>query len=282
MGKKMAGKKDFHVHLVSDSTGDTINSVARACLSQFSHLNVKEHFWNLVRTDRQLDFVIKNIEQYPGFVIFTLVDQKLRERLKKTCQKMDLPAVPVLETLIKEMGQFFGRESAGRPGSQYELNAQYFSRIDAIEYSLAHDDGQVTPELYKADIIIVGVSRTSKTPTCMYLANRGYKVANYPYVPNCPLPEILFDMKNPLIVGLTKDPESLVQIRENRLKLLNQGEKIDYVDFEKVEEEVAEARKFFRKNKWPIVDVTRRSIEETSAEIIMLLQKKHKYKGERL
>ena len=278
----MAGKKDFHVHLVSDSTGDTINSVARACLSQFSHLNVKEHFWNLVRTDRQLDFVIKNIEQYPGFVIFTLVDQKLRERLKKTCQKMDLPAVPVLETLIKEMGQFFGRESAGRPGSQYELNAQYFSRIDAIEYSLAHDDGQVTPELYKADIIIVGVSRTSKTPTCMYLANRGYKVANYPYVPNCPLPEILFDMKNPLIVGLTKDPESLVQIRENRLKLLNQGEKIDYVDFEKVEEEVAEARKFFRKNKWPIVDVTRRSIEETSAEIIMLLQKKHKYKGERL
>lgn len=264
----------FHVHLVSDSTGDTIFSVARACLSQFAHQQYVEHFWNLVRTDRQMDFVIESIEKNPGFVMYTLVDEKLRDRLKLLCQKLNLPIVPVLEPLMHELTLFFGAQSVGRPGRQYVLNDKYFNRIEAIEYTLMHDDGQLGPDLYKADIILVGVSRSSKTPTCMYLANRGYRVANFPYVPGCPLPPILFDVTKPLIVGLTKDPENLVEIRRNRLKLLNQGEHVDYVDLQKVKEEVLEARRFYRSHKWPVVDVTRRSIEETAAEIIMLLQRR--------
>lgn len=266
--------KRFHLHLVSDATGETINSVARACLSQFDAVEPVEHFWNLVRTERQLELVIEGIKENPGLVMFTLVNEKLRRRLQDTCREQQTPCIPVLDPLINSLAAYLGLESQSQPGRQHALDAEYFSRIDAMDFALAHDDGQTAWELHQADVILVGVSRTSKTPTCIYLANRGVKAANIPYVPGCPLPAELDLVSRPLVVGLTKDAESLVQIRRNRLRLLNQGEETSYVDPEVVREEITEARRLYTRKNWPVIDVSRRSIEETAAEILMLLSQR--------
>ncbi|MEA1677576.1 pyruvate, water dikinase regulatory protein [Nitrospirillum sp. BR 11163] len=266
--------KEFHLHLVSDATGETINSVARACVSQFDHVEPVEHFWNLVRTDRQLEMVIDGIRDNPGLVMFTLVNERLRRRLQDTCREIGIPCVPVLDHLINSLAAYLGLESQSQPGRQHALDAEYFSRIDAMDFALGHDDGQTAWELHQADVILVGVSRTSKTPTCIYLANRGIKAANIPFVPGCPLPPELDQVSRPLVVGLTKDPERLIQIRRNRLRLLNQGEETSYVDPEQVRSELSEARRLYSRKGWPVIDVTRRSIEETAAEILMLLARR--------
>jgi len=266
--------KHFHLHLVSDATGETINSVARACVSQFDHVQPVEHFWNLVRTERQLDMVIEGIRGNPGLVMFTLVNESLRRKLQDTCRDIQVPCIPVLDPLINALGAYLGLESQSQPGRQHALDAEYFGRIDAMDFALNHDDGQSAWDLHEADVILVGVSRTSKTPTCIYLANRGVKAANVPFVPGCPLPPELDQLTRPLIVGLTNDPERLVQIRRNRLRLLNQGEETSYTDPEKVRSELSEARRFYSRKGWPVVDVTRRSIEETAAEIMMMLARR--------
>lgn len=266
-----ANLKQFHLHLVSDATGETINSVARACVAQFDHVRPIEHFWNLVRTTRQLDMVIEGIKDNPGLVMFTLVDDGLRRQLQDVCRELQVPCIPVLEPLINALGAYLGLESQSQPGRQHMLDAQYFGRMDAMDFALAHDDGQGTWDLHEADVVLVGVSRTSKTPTCIYLANRGIKAANIPFVPNCPLPPELEQVTRPLIIGLTKDPDRLIQIRRNRLRLLNQNDDTDYVDPEVVRTELAEARRLYSRKRWPVIDVTRRSIEETAAEIMMLL-----------
>ncbi|WP_029010848.1 pyruvate, water dikinase regulatory protein [Azospirillum halopraeferens] len=266
--------KDFHLHLVSDATGETINSVARACVIQFDQVRPIEHFWNLVRTDRQLDMVIDGIKTHPGLVMFTLVDEPLRRRLQDVCREIQVPCIPVLDPLINALAAHLGLESQRQPGRQHALDAEYFGRMDAMEFALSHDDGQSTWDLHEADVLLMGVSRTSKTPTCIYLANRGIKAANIPIVPGCPLPPELEKLTRPLIVGLTKDPDRLIQIRRNRLKLLNQGETSSYVDPEVVRREVQEARRMFSRHGWPVIDVTRRSIEETAAEIMMLLTRR--------
>lgn len=266
--------KEFHLHLVSDATGETINSVARACVAQFDVARPIEHFWNLVRTDRQLDMVIEGIRDNPGLVMFTLVDEGLRRRLQDVCRELQVPCIPVLDPLINALAAYLGLESQRQPGRQHALNAEYFGRIDAMDFALAHDDGQSTWDLHEADVVLVGVSRTSKTPTCIYLANRGIKAANVPYVPGCPLPREIDELTRTLIVGLTKDPDRLIQIRRNRLRLLNQGEETDYVDPEVVRQEVAEARRLYSRKGWPVIDVTRRSIEETAAEIMMMLARR--------
>ena len=266
-----ANLKQFHLHLVSDATGETINSVARACVAQFDHVRPIEHFWNLVRTTRQLDMVIEGIKDNPGLVMFTLVDDGLRRQLQDVCRELQVPCIPVLEPLINALGAYLGLESQSQPGRQHMLDAQYFGRMDAMDFALAHDDGQGTWDLHEADVVLVGVSRTSKTPTCIYLANRGIKAANIPFVPNCPLPPELDQVTRPLIIGLTKDPDRLIQIRRNRLRLLNQNDDTDYVDPEVVRTELAEARRLYSRKRWPVIDVTRRSIEETAAEIMMLL-----------
>lgn len=266
--------KQFHLHLVSDATGETINSVARACVIQFDQVRPIEHFWNLVRTDRQLDLVVEGIHQNPGLVMFTLVDERLRRRLQDSCREVPVPCIPVLDPLINALAAYLGLESQRQPGRQHALDAEYFGRMDAMEFALAHDDGQSSWNLHEADVILVGVSRTSKTPTCIYLANRGIKAANVPLVPACPLPAELEMVTRPLIVGLTKDPDRLIQIRRNRLKLLNQTDKSTYVDPDTVKDEVAEARRLFVRRGWPVIDVTRRSIEETAAEIVMLLARR--------
>lgn len=260
-----------HLHLVSDATGETISSVARACLVQFSGIEPVEHVWSLVRTPSQMDKVVAGIEANPGPVLFTLVNETLRARLMEGCRRFSLPCIPVLDPVIHALASYFGVAISGQPGLQHVLDSEYFDRIDAMNFAMSHDDGQSTAHLNDADVILVGVSRTSKTPTCIYLANRGIKAANVPYVPGISLPEGLFQVRGPLVVGVTKDPARLVQVRRQRLSLHadHQGE-TDYVDLDSVRHEVAEARKLFARHGWPVIDVTRRSIEETAATIMTL------------
>ncbi len=266
--------KKHHLHLVSDSTGGTINNVVKACLAQFEvEGEVEEHLWNLVRNDRQLKKAIDGVRAHPGPVLYTLVDEALAKQLEKSCAALGVPSMAILQPVLWVFSTWFGKESRAEPGLQHQLNAEYFSRMDAVDYALNHDDGQKATgrALDEADVVLVGVSRTSKTPTSIYLANRGVKAANVPYVPGVPLPETVTTLKTPLFVGLTAAPERLVDIRRNRLKQLGQTEQTDYFDLEKVTEEVLEARKFYTRMGWPVIDVTRRSVEETAAEIMKIL-----------
>ncbi|MFQ5467944.1 MAG: pyruvate, water dikinase regulatory protein [Kiloniellaceae bacterium] len=260
-----------HLHLVSDATGETINSLARACLVQFDGIEPIEHVWSLIRTKRQMEKCLGGIQEAPGPVLFTLVNDALRKILTDGCRRLDVPCIAVLDPVIHRLASWFGAEIRGRPGLQHVLDAEYFHRMDAMNFALAHDDGQMTDDLNHADVILVGVSRTSKTPTCIYLANRGIKAANVPIVPGCALPPALFAARQPLVVGLTKDPAQLVQVRRNRLRMIarDQG-KTDYVDLESVRAEIAFARKLYRENGWTMIDVSRRSIEETAATIMSL------------
>lgn len=263
----------FHLHLVSDATGETIDSVARACLAQFEGVEVAEHNWTLIRTPGQMAKVLKGIEADPGLVFYTLVNERLRTMLQEGCRKQQAPCIPILEPVIAALGSFLGMKSSGQPGRQHEMDAEYFGRIDAMSFALAHDDGQSSWDYDEADVILVGVSRTSKTPTCIYLANRGIKAANVPVVPGCPLPTELLGVKRPLVVGLSKDPTQLIQVRRNRLRMLAQDQATEYVDPGTVRAEVATARRLCADRGWPVIDVTRRSIEETAAAIIQMLNR---------
>ncbi len=263
----------FHLHLVSDATGETINSVARACLVQFEGVEAVEHSWTLVRTPAQMEKALRGIESTPGVVLFTLVNEGLRATLQDGCRRLQVPCIAVLDPVISALGSYLGMKSQGQPGRQHEMDAEYFARIDAMSFALAHDDGQSSRDYDQADVILVGVSRTSKTPTCIYLANRGIKAANVPVVPGCPLPPELDTVKRPLVVGLTKDPTQLIHIRRSRLRLLAQDERTEYVDPETVRQEVAAARRLCGERGWPMIDVSRRSIEETAAAIIQLFNK---------
>lgn len=269
--------KSFHLHLVSDSTGETVSSVSRAAMAQFDDAHPVEHVWSLVRTKGQLEKVISGLDEKPGAVIFTLVNKELRLALREACQSRGLPCIPVLGPVIRELSHYLNEEATEKPGLQHELSEDYFKRVEAINYTLAHDDGQGHWELEHADIVLVGVSRTSKSPTCIYLANRGYKTANIPFVQNCPLPEKLFTLKDqarpPLIIGLTISLDRLLQIRRSRLQSLDQDTNSNYVDSEAVEKEIDAAKKLFRREGWPMIDVTRRSVEETAALIVQYMKK---------
>jgi regulator of PEP synthase PpsR (kinase-PPPase family) len=265
----------FHLHLVSDSTGETVHSVARACLVQFDEAQAIEHVWSMVRTRPQIERVIAGVEANPGVVLFTLVSDALRTSLQQGCRRLQVPAIPVLDPVIGALASYLGRESRGMPGKQHLLDSEYFARIDAMTFALNHDDGQSSWGLNDADVVLVGVSRTSKTPTCLYLANRGIKAANVPLVPGMPLPPELMEAAHPLIVGLTNDPERLIQLRRHRLSMLHHDEATDYTDLEAVRAEVREARRIFAERHWPVIDVTRRSIEETAAAIMRLLAHRH-------
>lgn len=264
----------FYLHLVSDATGTTLHGVARACVAQFEGASPLEKFWNFIRTDEQLEMVIEGIADAPGPVLFTLVDKDLRKKLREACTKLQVPCVPVLDPVLRGLSHYLGQATKDKPGVQYELNAAYFERIDAVDFAIHHDDGQHLETIDDADVILVGASRTSKTPTCFYLANRGIKAANIPLVPNVPVPPDAFLHKGPLYVGLIETPMRLVELRRNRLK---SGENLDarfegsaYLSLEAVEAEIRAARKIFSNHGWPVIDVTRRSVEETSAEIMSL------------
>ena len=274
--------REFHMHLVSDATGETVISSARACVAQFDGVRPIEHFWNLVRTQRQLNLALEGIAEKPGIVIYTLVDRELRNTLESACRTLQVPCVPMLDPILKGLSAFLGLESRAQPGRQHIMNDEYFSRLDAMDFAMSQDDGQSPANLGESDVILVGVSRTSKTPTCIYLANRGVKAANVPYVPSIPLPDVLTAPNGPLVIGLTEDPERLVSIRRNRLRMLNQSEVTDYADLEAVRDEVNQARRFYTKMGWPVIDVTRRSIEETAAEIIKILARRNLISAEAL
>ncbi len=268
------GLTRFHLHLVSDSTGDTVHSVARACLVQFEDAEAIEHIWSMVRTKAQIDRVVAGVEANPGVVLFTLVNESLRSALQDGCRRLGVLVIPVLDPVIGALASHLGRQSRGLPGRQHLLDNEYFARIDAMTFALNHDDGQSSWGLNDADVVLVGVSRTSKTPTCIYLANRGIKAANVPIVPGVALPPELAAATRPLIVGLTNDPERLIQVRRNRLSMLHQDESTDYTDIEAVRSEVTQARRLFAQNHWPVIDVSRRSIEETAASILKLLARR--------
>lgn len=263
----------YHLHLISDSTGGTLSSVVKACLAQFEGVKAEQHFWPLVRTQKQLQNVLASIDRNPGIVFYTLVDDALIQTLEKYCKEAGVPALSVLNPILNLMTEAFGQQGVAKPGLQHKLNAEYFARMDAVDYALHHDDGQKSDKaLAEADVIMVGVSRTSKTPTCVYLAHHGIKAANVPYVPGIPFPTSVLELKRPLFVALTAAPERLIDIRRNRLKQLGQHRDTDYLDPEKVQEETKEARRFYTQQGWPVIDVTRRSVEETAAEILTLLE----------
>jgi len=262
------GRSYFHLHLVSDSTGETLITVARAVVAQYEGVAAIEHVYPLVRSNTQLERVISEIETAPGIVLYTLVEQDLAHRLEEVCRNTGSPHLSVLEPVHALLSSYLGTHSTARPGAQHMLNAEYFKRIDAMNFTLLHDDGHLPHDLDDADVILVGVSRTSKTPTAVYLANRGLKTANIPLVPGVPPPAVLETARKALIVGLVATPERIVQIRQNRLLSLKADDDTSYVDRDAVAEELAASRRLFARNGWPVIDVTRRSIEETAAAII--------------
>lgn len=262
----------FHLHLVSDSTGETLLAVSRAVAAQYEGISAIEHVYPLVRSSAQLERALAAITAEPGIVLYTLVNDELAEELARVCASESIPVLSVLDPVVNLFQSYLGTETIDRPGAQHTLNAEYFKRIDAMNYTLAHDDGQTGADLDVADVVLVGVSRTSKTPTAIYLANRGIKTANVPMVPGVPLPESLASLRNALVVGLVASPDRIVQIRQNRLLSLNASDDSAYVDREAVAAEISESRKLCARNGWPVIDVTRRSIEETAAAIMELLR----------
>lgn len=262
----------LHLHLISDSTGETLENIAKAAIAQFDDVEVVRHFWPMVRSESHLDRIMAEVEASPGMILFTLVNGELRASLERRAGAQGLPLVPALDAVTDALSRMLGQEAKARPGRQHALDAAYFARVDAIQFTVAHDDGIGWENWEKADIILAGVSRTSKTPTSIYLANRGYKTANIPIVPESPPPTALFSLKRPLVVGLTTSLDRLVQVRRNRLLSLNQAPETSYVDDARVKAEIAYARRLFADNDWPVIDVTRRSIEETAAAVIKLVE----------
>jgi [pyruvate, water dikinase]-phosphate phosphotransferase / [pyruvate, water dikinase] kinase len=269
----MAIRSFFHLHLVSDSTGETLIAAGRAVAAQYPAISALEHIYPLVRSQRDLDKAIGEIEANPGVVLYTLVEAELAERLERTCRDIGSPVLSVLQPIFDLFRSYLGAEVMVKPGAQHVLNADYFRRIDALNYTMLHDDGLMGGDLEEADVLLLGVSRTSKTPTSIYLAHRGIKTANIPLVPGVPLPPDVEYLRNPLIVGLFASPERIVQIRENRVLTLSPQHDVDaYTDRTMVAEEIAQSRRLFSQRGWPVIDVTRRSIEETAAAIQGLLR----------
>jgi [pyruvate, water dikinase]-phosphate phosphotransferase / [pyruvate, water dikinase] kinase len=261
----------FHLHLISDATGETLLAAGRAAAAQYKNARAIEHIYPLVRTEKQLEKVFAEIDEEPGIVLYTIVDQKLARQVDERCAEMGLPSVSVLEPVLTVFQSYLGTPAGRRVGAQHVLDAEYFRRIDALNFTMEHDDGQLPNDVEEADIILVGVSRTSKTPTSIYLANRGIKTANVPIVLDMPLPAPLLGAKRPLVVGLVASAERISQVRQNRL--LGGAPALDfdsYVDRSTIARELAYARQLCSRHGWPVIDVTRRSIEETAAAILAL------------
>lgn len=270
--QKAARRTFFHVHLVSDSTGETLSALLKSVSARFPSAKPLEHVASLVRSQTQLDSVLARIEQAPGLVLYTVVDSGMRRRLEVKCAELQVPSIPVIDPLLNAFADYLGLEQTHQAGMQHELDEDYFRRIGAIDFTLAHDDGQNTWNLEASDVVLVGVSRTSKTPTCMYLANKGVRAANVPLVPHIDPPPELSQLRKPLVVGLTANPDRLTQIRTSRLSNLGSEDRAQsYTDTENVRDEVRKAKRLFVKNEWPVIDVTKRSVEETAAKILTLM-----------
>ncbi|WP_040677432.1 pyruvate, water dikinase regulatory protein [Nitratireductor pacificus] len=261
----------FHLHMISDATGETLLAAGRAAAAQYKDARSIEHIYPLIRNDRQLARVLEEIEEEPGIVLYTVVDQNLARRIDESCAALGLPCVSVLEPVLMVFQSYLGTPAGRRVGAQHVLDAQYFRRIEALNFTMDHDDGQLPLDMEEADVILVGISRTSKTPTSIYLANRGVKTANVPIVLDMALPEDLALAKKPLVVGLVASAERISQIRQNRiLGTVNEDDFNPYTDRGTIAREIAYARQICARHGWPVIDVTRRSIEETAAAILAL------------
>ncbi len=266
----------LNVHLVSDSTGETLNAMMRAVAAQFERVTPLEHSYYLVRSRRQLDRVMREIEEMPGVVLYTLASHELRDALESTCKRLDVPHMALLDPVISLFSKHLGLSASEKIGGKQQLDAGYFKRIEAMNYAMTHDDGQMVEEFHEAEVVLVGPSRTSKTPTSIYLAHRGVRTANYPLVPQAPIPPPILALEKPLVVGLKVSPDRLIAIRRNRLLSLNADSEGDYVDEDSVREEVTFANRLYERQGWPVIDVTRRSIEETAAAILNLLTERRR------
>lgn len=266
------------MHLISDATGETLNTVARAAMAYYADYQPVEHIYALVRTPKQLSRALLEIESQPGVVLFTLIDTELRNQLEKRCAELTIPCISILDPVIASLAQYLNAQSRPQLGGQHALNAEYFRRIDALNFTMIHDDGQHAEDLDQADVILTGISRSSKTPTSIYLANRGIKTANIPIVPNIPPPKELETVNRPLVVGLIASAERIAQIRKHRLLAMNEQGETDYVDQDAIAAELSHMRKLCARHNWPIIDVTRRSIEETAAAVINLMRERHEAK----
>jgi regulator of PEP synthase PpsR (kinase-PPPase family) len=261
----------FHVHLVSDATGETLNAIAKAALAQFEDVDVQEHPYTMVRSRRQLERAVEHIAAVPGLVFFTLASPELRNELLAQCAKLSIPCLDLLEGPVAAMRLFLGVSETHRPGGQHEVDQRYLQRIEAMNFTIQHDDGQSLDTIDEAQVILVGASRTSKTPTCVYLAIRGVRCANVPLVPGIPVPPSLLTARKPLVVGLWASAERLIQVRRNRLSTMGEARDTDYVELESVRAEITKTRRLFEQHGWTDIDVSRRSIEETAAAILNLL-----------
>ena len=267
-------KKEINIHLVSDSTGETIESTVSATISQFPDVRRKEFFWPMTRTEDQIKDITENLKKNPGLVVFSIVDDNNRALLEDNCKNMNIPYISPLDGLLDTLKKILSLSETKITGVQHKLDENYFRRVDAFEFAMQHDDGQRISSMNEADIILVGVSRTSKTPTSIYLANKGFKVANIPLVANTHLPDELFGFKKPIIIGLIKDPRSLMQVRQTRLKMMGEKNQTSYDDINHIKFEISQARLIFTKYAWPSIDVSRRSVEETSASVIKIYNTK--------
>ena len=263
-------RQELHIHLVSDSTGETVHQITRACLAQFPDADVTEHVWTLVRTDEHLELLFSGVMRNPGILLMSIIDNEMRDKIEMRCKKMGIPAVSVLDPVANLLATVLGQAQQNLPGGQRQINSAYFARVAAVDFAVSHDDGMNMGNLGEADILIVGISRTSKTPTSMYLAHRGYKVANYALVPGIDFPAHYLDGLNLFIVGLTNDPKRLSAIRKTRQIAMLDNDNQTYANIDAIEEEARDARQLFNKSGWPVIDVTRRSVEETAAAIIQL------------
>ncbi len=259
------------MHLVSDATGETLNTVARAATAYYADYKPLEHIYALVRTQKQLDRVISEIERQPGIVLFTMANRNFRDQLEGWCGKFNIPSISILDPVIASLASYLNAESRPHVGGQHALNAEYFRRIDALNYTMLHDDGQHPENWQSADVLLIGISRSSKTPTSIYLANRGIKTANIPFVPNIPLPQQIEELTKPLIVGLTASAERIAQIRRHRLLTLKEERQTSYADRQAITKELTQMKTLCNRQRWPVIDVTRRSIEETAAAVLNLL-----------
>jgi len=264
----------YHLHLVSDSTGETLTTIAKAAAVQYPQLKPIEHMHPLVRAPRQLKRVLQEVEQAPGIVLYTIVNKELSDELDRRCRELNVPSLHVLSPIMQIFESYLGAPRTPTVAGQHVLDAQYFKRIDALNFTMAHDDGRLPEDLNDADIILLGISRTSKTPTSIYLAQRGFKTANLPLVPSIPLPSALSEPHSAFVVCLIASPDRIADIRRNRAVLMGDKNLDDYVDRSRITSEISYSRKICAEHGWPVIDVTRRSVEESAATIIRLLQDK--------
>ncbi|HEY8245762.1 MAG TPA: pyruvate, water dikinase regulatory protein [Hyphomicrobium sp.] len=261
----------FHLHLVSDSTGETLTTIAKAASVQYALVRPIEHVHPLVRTARQLKRVLQEIEQTPGIVLYTITNRELSDELERRCAELKIPCLAVLQPIMQVLESYLGAPRTPTVAGQHVLDADYFRRIDALNFTMAHDDGHLPEDLNDADIIVLGISRTSKTPTSIYLAQRGYKTANLPLIPSLPLPERLTKPHKAFVVCLIASPDRIAEVRRHRAMMLADRNLGDYVDRDRIAAEIAYSRKICAQHKWPVIDVTRRSVEESAATILKLM-----------